>query len=190
MLVKRHRSGWDFNARLTGSFNFGDVIWLNAATMSTERQVQIFAGDTIDELKGTYGNPETRYNSNVIVNMGENWSFSWLARFVGETTAHGCEPNVTGCGCDNYEVRPDLLVTTEPTAGVCDAASIWYHDISATYAQDTWNVTAGIQNLPDEQPPLITRGTGSNPNESRYLIRLRSVRSAGVCQLQQGILIN
>ena len=174
--------GWDFNARLTGSFGFGDVIWLNAATFSTERQTQVFAGDTIDDLKGTYGNPDTRYNSNVIVNMGENWSFSWLARFVGETTAPAVRRTSTTGGCDNYEVRPDLLVTTEPTAGVCDAASIWYHDISATYAQDTWNVTAGIQNLLDEQPPLITRGAGSN--------RMNRVTSSGYDQFGRQVFVS
>ena len=174
--------GWDFNARLTGSFDFGDVIWLNAATISTERQTQVFAGDTIDDLKGTYGNPETRYNSNVIVNLGENWSFSWLARFVGETTAPAVRRTSTTGGCDNYEVRPDLLVTTEPTAGVCDASSIWYHDISATYAQDTWNVTAGIQNLADEQPPLITRGAGSN--------RMNRVTSSGYDQFGRQVFVS
>jgi len=154
--------GWDFNARVTGAFDFGDVVWLNAATVSTERQTQVFAGDTIDELKGTYGNPELRYNSNVIVNYGENWSFSWLARYIGETTADSVARSAQGADCDNYQVRPDLLTTTVATANVCDAASTWYHDLSATYAQDTWSVTAGIKNVADEQPPLIARSAGSN----------------------------
>lgn len=175
-------AGWDFNARLTGSFDFGDVIWLNAATVSTERQVQIFAGDTIDELKGTYGNPELRYNSNVIVNLGENWSFSWLARFVGETTANSVARSAQGADCDNFLVRPDLLDTTEATANVCDAASIWYHDVSATYAQDTWNVTAGIQNLADEQPPLISNDTGST--------RMNRITSSGYDQFGRQLFVS
>ena len=153
--------GWDFNARVTGAFNFGDVVWLNAATISTERQTQIFEGDTIDELKGTYGNPELRYNSNVIVNVGDSWSFSWLARFIDETTADRVARSAQNADCDNFQVRPDLLDTTEPTANVCDADSAWYHDVSATYAQDTWSVTGGIKNLADEQPPLISNATGS-----------------------------
>jgi iron complex outermembrane receptor protein len=164
-------TGWDFNARLSGAFDFGDVIWLNAATFSTERQTQVFAGDTIDDLKGTYGNPELRYNSNVIVNLGDSWSFSWLARFVDETTAPAVRRTATTGACDNFVVRPDLLVTTEATVGVCDAASAWYHDLSATYAQDTWTVTGGIKNVADEQPPLITRGAGSN--------RMNRVTSSG-----------
>jgi len=166
--------GWDFNARISGVFDFGDVTWLNAATVSTERQVQIFAGDTIDELKGTYGNPELRYNSHIIVNLGESWSFSWLARFIGETTANTVARSAQGADCDNFQVRPDLLETTEATANVCDAASIWYNDVSATYAQDTWNVTAGIKNIADEQPPLIARGAGSN--------RMNRVTSSGYDQ--------
>lgn len=155
-------AGWDLNARLTGAFNFGEVIWLNAATISTERETQIFAGDTVDDLNGTYGNPELRYNSNVIVNVGDSWSFSWLARFIDETTADSVARSAQGADCDNFQVRPDLLVTTEATANVCDAASVWYHDVSATYAQDTWSVTGGIKNLADEEPPLIAGSAGSN----------------------------
>ena len=73
--------------------------------------------------------------------------------------------------CDNFVVRPDLLVTTEATANVCDADSRWYNDLSATYAQDTWNVTAGIKNIADETPPLIARSAGSN--------RMNRVTSSG-----------
>ena len=166
--------GWDVNARLSGAFDFGDVIWLNAATISTERQTQVFAGDTIDELKGTYGNPELRYNSNVIVNLGENWSFSWVARFIDETTADTVRRSASGADCDNFVVRPDLLVTTEATANVCDADSRWYNDLSASYIRETWSVTGGIKNVADEQPPLIARSAGSN--------RMNRVTSSGYDQ--------
>lgn len=167
--------GWDFNARLTGAFDFGDVVWLNAATFSTERQTQVFAGDVIDDLKGTYGNPEMRYNSNVIVNLGESWIFSWQARFIDDTTAPRVRRTPTTGNCDDFEVRPDLLLTTEATVAICDADSVWYHDLSATYAQDTWDVTLGIKNIADEQPPLITRGAGSN--------RMNRVTSSGYDQI-------
>lgn len=154
-------AGWDVNARAGASFGFGDVTWLNAATFSTERQTQVFVGDTVDELKGTYGNPELLYNSNLIVTMGENWTFNYLARFVGETTADRVARSAQNADCDNFQVRPDLLETTEATANVCDAPSAWYHDVAATYAQDTWSVTGGIKNLADKQPPLISNATGT-----------------------------
>jgi iron complex outermembrane receptor protein len=163
--------GWDVNARLSGAFDFGDVIWLNAATISTERETQIFAGDTVDDLKGTFGNPELRYNSNVIVNLGDNWSFSWLARFVDETTAPQVNRLTSQVDCDVFVVQLDDFLTTEPTVDVCDADSRWYHDLSATYAQETWNVTAGIKNIADEQPPLVNAGAGSN--------RMNRVTSSG-----------
>ncbi len=166
--------GWDVNARVDTTFGWGDVIWLNAATISTERETQVFEGDTVDDLKGTYGNPELRYNSNVIVNLGDNWSFSWVARFVDETTAPAVRRTATTGACDDFVVRPDLLTTTEATVGVCDADSRWYNDLSATYAQDTWFVTGGIKNIADEQPPLITRGAGSN--------RMNRVTSSGYDQ--------
>jgi iron complex outermembrane receptor protein len=163
--------GWDFNVRLSGAFDWGDVIWLNAATISTERETQVFAGGTVDDLKGTYGNPELRYNSNVIVNLGDSWSFSWLARFVDETTAPKVARITTQVNCDDFLVRDDVFLTAEPTIAVCDADSRWYNDLSATYAQETWNVTAGIKNVADEQPPLIHQGAGSN--------RMNRVTSSG-----------
>lgn len=174
--------GWDLNARLTGAFDFGDVIWLNAATFSTERQTQVFAGDTINELKGTYGNPELRYNSNVIVNLGDSWSFSWVARFIDETTADAVARSAQGADCDNFQVRPDILDTTEATAAVCDADSAWYHDLSATYTRDTWSVTGGIRNVADEQPPLIDDDAGSN--------RLNRVTSSGYDQFGRRFFVN
>ena len=147
------------------------MIWLNAATISTERETQIFAGDTVDDLKGTFGNPELRYNSNVIVNLGDSWSFSWLARFVDETTAGPNDRVSNNHDCDTFEVRPDVFLTTEPTVAFCDADSRWYNDLSATYAQETWNVTAGIKNIADEQPPLVHSRAGSN--------RMNRVTSSG-----------
>ena len=166
--------GWDLNARINAAFDFGDVIWLNAATVSTERETQIFAGDTVDDLKGTYGNPELRYNSNVIVNLGDNWSFSWVARFVDETTAPAVRRITSSVNCDDFLVRSDVLVTTEATVAVCDADSRWYNDLSASYIRDTWNITGGIKNIADEQPPLISRGAGSN--------RMNRVTSSGYDQ--------
>jgi iron complex outermembrane receptor protein len=153
--------GWDLNTRLTAAFDRADVVWLNQATFSTERHVQIFEGDTIDDLNGTYGFPETRYTSNVIVNLSDSWSFSWVARFIDETTADSVARSAQNADCDNFTVSENL-VTTEPTANVCDAASRWYNDISATYLRDTWSLTGGIKNIADEQPPLIARSAGSN----------------------------
>lgn len=173
--------GWDFNARVTGAFDFGDVVWLNAATFSTERQTQVFAGDTIDELKGTYGNPEVRYNSNLIVNLGDRWSFSWLARYIDGTTADAVARSAQGADCDNFVVD-EYVDVTEPVANVCDAGSVWYNDLSATYYRETWTVTGGIKNVADEQPPLIARSAGSN--------RMNRVTSSGYDQFGRQFFLN
>ena len=162
--------GWDLNTRITAALDWAEIVWLNQATFVTERQVQIFEGDTIESLKGTYGYPDTRYNSNVIVNLTDNWSFSWVSRFVDETTADSVARSAQNADCDNFTVS-EALVTTEPTANVCDAASRWYNDLSASYLQDTWSLTGGIKNIADEQPPLIARSAGSN--------RINRVTSSG-----------
>ncbi len=43
---------------------------------------------------------------------------------------------------------------------------VWYTDLSVTYAQDSYSVTAGVSNLFDEPPPLISRRTGPNRNNA------------------------
>lgn len=171
--------GWDLNARVSGDFNFGTVVWQNVATIVTERETQVFEGDTIDDLKGTHGSPELLYNSNLTVNFGDRWSASWFARFIDETTATPVRRRATGC--DDFVVRPDLLLTPEPTRPICDADSAWYHDISVTYAQDTWSITGGIQNVADEQPPLIDRIAGPN--------RLNRVTSSGYDQFGRSFFV-
>lgn len=153
--------GWDLNARVTAALEQAEIIWLNQATFSTEREVHIFEGEPPQDLKGTYGFPEISYNSNLIVNLSDNWSLSWIARFIDETTADSVARSAQNADCDNFTVS-ELLTTTEPTTNVCDAASRWYHDLAATYSAETWTLTGGIKNIADEQPPLIARSAGSN----------------------------
>ncbi len=153
--------GWDLNTRVTGAFDWAEVIWLNQATFSTEREVHIFEGEAPQDLKGTYGYPEFSYNSNLIVNLSDAWSLSLISRFIDETTADSVARSAQNADCDNFTVS-EFLTTTEPTANVCDAASRWYHDIAASYLADTWTVTAGIKNVADKEPPLIAASAGSN----------------------------
>jgi iron complex outermembrane receptor protein len=154
-------AGWDLNTRVTAALDWADVIWLSQATFSTERDVTIFEGEDPDDLKGTYGFPELSFNSNLILNLSDAWSFNWVVRFIDETTADSVARSPQNADCDNFVVS-EALTTTEPTARVCDAASRWYNDLAATYSGDTWTMTGGIKNIADEQPPLIARSAGSN----------------------------
>jgi len=38
--------------------------------------------------------------------------------------------------------------------------------LSATYLQDQWSITVGVNNLFDEDPPLINVGEGPNRNNA------------------------
>jgi iron complex outermembrane receptor protein len=44
--------------------------------------------------------------------------------------------------------------------------SVWYTDLSLTYSSDIWSVTLGVNNLFDEEPPLISRSKGPNRNNA------------------------
>lgn len=61
------------------------------------------------------------------------------------------------------EFRPVRLVT--------EAEGQVQHDISATYNRDNFSLTAGINNVADEEPPLIGWNAGPNRNNAVTLAR-------------------
>jgi iron complex outermembrane receptor protein len=44
--------------------------------------------------------------------------------------------------------------------------SVWFTDISLTYGQDAYSITAGISNLLDQAPPLVAQFTGPQRNNA------------------------
>ena len=56
--------------------------------------------------------------------------------------------------------------TFGPVRGVTAAAGQWHHDLSATYNTEKFSVTLGVNNLTDEEPPLIDQAAGPNRNNA------------------------
>ena len=122
----------------------------------------LYAGGSVSQQAGTYGlyggdGAEPRWKALVSLGYAEdNWSITWTSRYYGgvknvdESTY--CDPNAAVCpkvGAGDYEGN--------------EAAGVFYHDISISYKFDPVNVTVGVDNLFDKDPPfLIPTGQGNN----------------------------
>jgi iron complex outermembrane receptor protein len=162
--------GIDLNTRLGFDIGGWDATWTNAVTFQTERDEQIFAEDPIDDLVDDFGVPDTRWSSVVSV-ARDNWEFVWALRYISDT--HTSTVASIDAECDSFDDSTEIAGTT-PTAPVCTADEGWYNDLAATYSADRWSVSAGVNNVADEQPPIVDMSAGSN--------RLGRVTSSGYDQ--------
>ena len=170
--------GIDLNTRLGFDISGWDVTWSNAVSFQTERDEQIFSDDPVEDLVDDFGVPDTRWNS--IVSLARNnWEFIWSLRYLAET--HASRVATIDAECDSFDDATNRVGVT-PTASFCVAEEAWYNDISATYLADTWSVSAGINNVADESPPIVDMSAGSN--------RLGRVTSSGYDQFGQTFFLN
>ena len=80
-----------------------------------------------------------------------------------------CDEAFPEDGCADYGFFNSSQFDTDtlgPIRPVTEAESQMHHDVSVTYSGDTYSLTAGINNLLDEEPPLIDQGSGPNRNNA------------------------
>jgi iron complex outermembrane receptor protein len=170
--------GFDINTRLFGDIGRFAIGWSNALTIQTERNLQIFAEDPVEDQLKDFGIPKYRWNS-VLTARLNNWEAGWLMRYISETQASDVASIDAECGI--YTDSTEIAGNT-PTASVCTADDAWYHDLSLTYYADTWVVSGGIRNLFDDDPPIVDMDAGSN--------RLGRVTSSGYDQFGRSLFLN
>lgn len=166
-------AGFDLNTRLAFDVGSWSVHWSNAVTFQTERDLQVFADDLVEDLVDDFGTPDTRWNSVVSV-VRNNWEFMWALRYLAGT--HASRVASIDAECDSFTDATNFA-GNDLTASKCNAEEAWYNDLSATYGADTWSLSAGISNVFDEQPALVDMDAGSN--------RLGRVTSSGYDQFGQ-----
>lgn len=101
------------------------------------------AGANVDVRTGQVGDFRNRANLFVGYSMGA-WGINWTTRFLGSAKA------------DTSIV--DGTFTDGQGKDLNDIGAVWYHDLQASYRFDKEGLilTAGIKNLFDKNPPLIT----------------------------------
>jgi iron complex outermembrane receptor protein len=129
-------------------------------TRQLEQEIEIVGPDDRDDNLGEIGTPKIKFTSSLSLRRND-WEVLMHNRFIGD----GQQDHVdTRSSCDRggwgYWID-------EPLCHDVDFVdSVWYTDLSMTYFSDIWSVTLGVNNLFDEEPPLITPSTGPNRNNA------------------------
>ncbi|WOT06413.1 TonB-dependent receptor [Shewanella youngdeokensis] len=96
---------------------------------------------------GAYAEVKTNFNLTAI---GADWSVTYEARYIGGMDSLACSDAPSECYAPSVD-------------------SIIYHDLSATYdATETVRLSAGINNVLDEEPPYFTGNNDSNTDPYTY----------------------
>jgi len=163
-------------------------------------------GSPIVDDVGRIGNPELTFQSTLAVAFG-NWDIVFQSRFFDDTRFAQGIPNpvitdvnllcLEGCpvGQDpdvvfgpgdwtdwGFFQSSQIPVSVGPTRPVVDAEGQWHHDLGISYNWETGSITAGINNITDEEPPLISQEAGPN--------RSNAVSSARYDQIGQSYFVN
>lgn len=158
-------TGLDFNARfgmdLDGIVEGATFGYNLSATHYLEQLVQIDEDSPIDDNVGELGNGA--WSALGTANIGlNNWSFLWRTRYIDsfqqddtDALTQPADQSTTGSACG-------ILGATVACADKDFGGSRFYNDFSLTYNQDSWAITAGINNVFDTRPPLIDQGEGSS----------------------------
>lgn len=100
--------------------------------------------DDFNEFTGDIGTPEWRGSLRGNLEVG-NFTYFWQTRYIGIQ--------------DDLDVPPSATVGDQPVVKVPEYL---ISDISATYTADDWSIRLGVQNVFDEEPPLVDQDATGN----------------------------
>ncbi len=143
------------------SGNVLDWALTTRTAIQLEQEIETFDPTDRDDNLREIGTPKYRVNVGSVFNWGD-FTLASEHRYIGaqQQDDDGIDP----------DQNPFFLATliTQPVDFV---DSLWYHDVSLTYSQDSFSISAGVNNIADKAPPLIDSGAGPN--------RLNAVSSSG-----------
>lgn len=149
---KQRVRGYDLTANWDRDFAFGKFGVEAQATYTIEDVAQLFDSaeasglSDSDQLRQT-GRPAIVANVGLNLRRGD-WTYNWLASYIGKTSNRDIIDTFT------YQGRPNSY--RDITA---DARH--YHTVSVSYSQPDWEILAGVANVFDKEPPVMTTGTAT-----------------------------
>jgi iron complex outermembrane receptor protein len=149
--------GIDLNTRLGYTFDrWGlDLVWATVLARLLEQEVEILDASDRDDNLGEISSPEIRFSSRLSL-LFRNLEFMMENRYIGDGQQDNSDP-----------FAPNGLYMSEPLTKPVDFVdAVWYTDLSFTYAHETWSATLGVNNLFDEEPPIISRNSGPHRNNA------------------------
>jgi iron complex outermembrane receptor protein len=142
--------GFDFTARYATNASDGKLRVNFNATRFDKQANKLFANDALDDVNGTVTNP--KWTGNLDVNFtSKDWTFYWGLDYIGGTDSYayyGLDPATS-----TYKF---------------DTPAYFKHNVSVKYKNPVqkWEVVAGIRNLTDVKPPVISSGAYSRVGNS------------------------
>ncbi|WP_457418301.1 TonB-dependent receptor domain-containing protein [Roseateles sp. P5_E7] len=140
--------GYDFNVRYTNEVGIGKLRVNLTATEFKEQSNKLFAEDALDDTNGTLGSP--KWSGAMDVNYTvKGWNVYYGLEWVGKQSNY-----------EYYGINPATA------AFKIDTPNYFLHSVSLSYsdAVSKWKVTAGVRNIADKIPPLISAVTGYGNN--------------------------
>src|SRR5690606_2945369 len=149
---KQRVRGYDMTANWDTDFTFGKFGLEAQVTYTLEDVAQISdspeaSGLSVSDQLGYTGRPELVANLAMNFTRGD-WTYNWLTTYVGETSNTDITDTFTSQGRPNS--RRDI---------VADARH--YHTVSVSYRQADWEILAGVANVFDKEPPVMTTGAAT-----------------------------
>ena len=145
-------SGIDINLAYT--FDAVGLAWKTSldSTILLENE-SIILGESIDYAglitsgSGGFAKYKTNFDLGV---EGDSWGANYQARYISGMDSYACQSEPSTC----YAPSTDSIV---------------YHDISASYfLSNTWTISAGVNNLLDEDAPYYTGNNDANTDPYTY----------------------
>jgi len=172
-------SGWDINTRMAYNFGEMELTWTTQWTIQDERSEKIFEEDEVHDLVGEFGTPKNRFLNSLTLTQGD-FQYNLISRFIDNTKIGRDADLSADCFTPAASNR---LVGSPMLTVVCSAESQWIHDASVVWtASDSVQLTFGVANVLDEEPPLVNPSAGSN--------RAGRVVSSGYDQVGRAIFAN
>ncbi|WP_233245687.1 TonB-dependent receptor plug domain-containing protein [Marinicauda salina] len=145
-------SGLDLTVRYEHEFDFGELLIEGQGTWTFEDVTFLFdpslaSGFDTNDFNGSIGDPDFVANTRVQFQRGD-WTFSWFSDIISRTS------NIDFANVDfNYfgQVGTRKL----------HAETTIYHDASVRWQGETISILAGVSNVFDEEPPIVSTGAAT-----------------------------
>lgn len=151
---KQRVRGVDLTLVWKKDFNFGTLGVEAQSTWTIENTQQLFSLGSVEgfdetDFAGRIGTPENVTNIRSYWNKND-WKVTWFMQYVAET--------------DNKDVANEVFTYFRYPNARRDITmdSVLYHNLSVFYQQDKWDFLLGVNNLLDEEPDLVSTGSGSS----------------------------
>jgi outer membrane receptor protein involved in Fe transport len=146
--------GVDYTIRYQRDLGPGTLRTNFLATHYIEQSNKLFAEDEFDQLNGTIEYPQNSATLDLTYSL-RNWQFRWGVDWIDSM--------------DSYAYLEEDPATSTADYSVEDYTKQW---MSVRYTTDTWQLTGGVRNITDEEPPTISQGyynrIGNAPLYSGY----------------------